>query len=312
MLKIQKRISFKDPVGRLYTTDALLLTLEDDTTVYTVENSNRYLYVHLSGQWQPTENQVLAMTGRFDEQLAKYNILWPELECCHPDSDLLCGFLTPRIDLPAGLSTVRELITVGSPDRDTLRHNLKVGLNLARCIEAFHRMPRRMALGAPHPGEFYADAQGEVFSCSAYSHVLDTYIPGDERYLAPEYITGQRGFSRESDAFSFALMLFELLTGAFPFGAHAPEECYDNGQITDMILNGESIFYYANAAESIRVEQELFQISPALPEMFRLAFDYCGRRRYEDLRPSVSDWIEVLEQIEKNGIGYCNSPDIDV
>lgn len=297
MLRIQKSIPFKDPVGREYTTDALLLTLRDQTAVYTVDNNSRDLFVYFAGEPLPTESQIRTLTGNYTDDLARHHILWPKLECCHPDTDMLCGFLASRIDLAGDVDLIRDLIPVDVPDPDTAVHNLKVGLNLAKCIRAVHQAPHRLVLGTVEPDDFHVDADGKVFSCYAYRNSLVPAASASSLYFAPECIAEQRGFTQASDAFSFALILFELLTGSFPFGAHDPDAMFDSKQITDMILNGESIYYYANTDTCRELDGLLARISPVLPAMFRLAFDYCGRSQYDELRPSMADWIHTLEQI---------------
>lgn len=284
----------------MYTTDRMLLALRSDAKVYTVADNSRYLFVHLSGDNHPDESQIRVMAESAAEQLAAHHVLWPELECFNPEDDLFCGFLTRRIDLPEDAALIETLVENLGYEDDTAAYKLQVGLNLARCIRAVHQSAHRHVIGAPQPRDFHADGEGRVFFCNMYRCRLDLENDPASRYLAPEYINGQTGLTADCDAFSFALILFELLTGFFPFGAHEPETEFSGEEITDMVLNGESLFYFEYSPACRELEARLTAVSPLLPEMFRLAFDYCGRSRYEELRPSMADWIEVLEKIIEN------------
>lgn len=300
MLRIQNRLSFKDPVGRVYTTDQLLLPLRDNAKIYTIADNCRYLFVHISGDDHPTENQIRVMAECSSELMAKNNVLWPEMECYRLDDDTFCGFLARRINISDDVMTISQLLSSNSHDEINISHNLIIGLNLAKCILAVHKTARRYVIGAPHPQDFHVSPDGQVFCCNIYRNDLDIQNITDKRYLAPEYIAMESGLTQLSDSFSFALILFELLTGMFPFGTHDPGLKYDDEQIEDMLLNGESIFYYGNTQRCAEVESQLSGISPALSELFHLTFDYCGCSRYDELRPSILEWIQVLENLADN------------
>lgn len=296
MLRISNRVSFKDPVGRVYSTDQMILSLRNNAKIYTVADNQRYLFVHLSGDDHPPESQIRVMAEWSSDLTAKSNVLWPEMECYRLDDDAFCGFLAQRINIPDDIISLRQFLALDDPCHGDLSLILTIGLNLAKCIFALHHCAKNYVIGDLHPRDFYVSSGGQVFSFNAYRSSLDTQLITDRRYLAPEYIAAQSRLTKSSDSFSFALILFELLTGIFPFGTHEPDTVFDNEQIEDMLINGESIYYFNHSQQCMAVESRLQNISPDLAEMFRLTFDYCGCNRYDEMRPSIEDWINVLER----------------
>lgn len=295
MLRIQECLSFKDQVGREYKTDRMVLSLHENAKVYTVMNSNQYLFVQLVGENNPSESAIRTMCDCSSTELVKANVLWPELICYKLDSDMFCGFLAKRINISTNLSLLSELVSQTDSRNVDVAMGLNIGLNLAKCIQAVHRTSRHYVIGAPQPRDFHVDPDGHVFFCYAYRCDLDIREQYNSFYIAPEYKTTQSGLTHRSDAFSFAMILFRLLTGVFPFGAHEPDVHFEENQITDMILNGESIYYYENSPQSVKIDINLSTISPEISRLFRLTFDYCGQSCYDERRPCIDDWVAVLE-----------------
>lgn len=295
MLRIQDCLSFKDQVGREYKTDKMVLSLRENAKVYTVTSSSQYLFVRFVGENNPSESAIRTMCDCSSAEMVNANVLWPELICYQLDNDMFCGFLARRIDVLTDLSLLSELISQTDSRNVDIATGLNIGLNLAKCIQAVHRTSRRYVIGAPQPKDFHVTPDGRVIFCYAYRCDLDVRDQCNSIYVAPEYRTMQGGLTPKSDAFSFAMILFALLTGAFPFGAHEPGTIFDEDQIADMVLNGESIYYYENSPQSVEIDKRISTLSLDLSRLFRLTFDYCGQNRYDDRRPSIADWITVLE-----------------
>ena len=295
MLRINDCVSFKDPVGRVYKTDEMVLSLGENARIYTVTDCNQYVFVRFIGEDSPLESIIRQMCDCSSDEMAKANVLWPERVCYQLDDDLFCGFLARRIDIPSDLTLLNRLISPAGSSKVNMKDKLARGLNLARCIRAVHETSQKYIIGAPEPRDFHVTPDGCVLFCRAYRCALNTDDPINSLYVAPEYKAMQCGLTPQGDAFSFAVILFELLTGKFPFGAHEPEANFDNDQIADMILNGESIYYYENLSRSMEIDRMISAISPDLSRLFRRTFDYCGQNRYDEYRPSITEWIAVLE-----------------
>ncbi len=292
MLRIQNCLQFKDPVGRIYQTGERLLSLRDNAQVYSLVDNDQYLFVWFVGDNHPSENAIQTMCDCASDACVNANVLWPELICYRLDDDMFCGFLTKAIPVGQELTVLSRAL----PEQMDIKERLILGRNLANCIHAVHCTSRRYVLGAPQPGDFHLASDGRVVFCYAYRCAMDVRDSLNSVFVAPECRTMQSGPSAKADAFSFAMILFLLLTGTLPFGAQDPEADFDEEQIVDMILNGESIYYYENLPQAMALEKKISDISPALARLFRETFDYCGYAKYDDRRPDMEDWITVLEK----------------
>lgn len=296
MLRIQDSLTFKDPMGRVYKTNEMILSLRDNAKIYSVADSNQYLFVRFVGDNHPSESVIRTMCDCASNEMAKANVLWPERICYRLDDDMFCGFLARAIDISSDLITLNQLILPDVLSETEITKKLTVGLNIAKCIHAVHRTSKRYVIGVPRPRDFHVAPDGRVLFCYAYRCDMDIRDQYNSIYAAPEYRSMQGNLSSKSDAFSYAMILFSLLTGVLPFGSHEPQTIFEETQIADMILNGESIYYYENAPQAVAIDQMLSEISPELAMLFRLTFDYCGLSQYDAARPSIVDWINTLEK----------------
>ncbi len=269
--------------------------LRDNAKLYTVANNDRYVFVHFPNENYPSESEIQTMCNSFSTQTAEANVLWPERPCYNIEDDQFCGFLAKQLDFSGEFTPLSRLMESDSLISLSTEQRLSIGLGLAGCFHAVHKVPRGYLLGAPQPRDFHVSQDGRVFYLYAYRHDMDFTGQQNSLYLAPEYRSmQQRNLSVKSDAFSFAVMLFVLLTGVFPFSTHNPGMEFDNEVIADMILNGESLYYYESSQKTIETEQLLMDISPELAGLFRQTFDYCGKIRYDENRPTMDAWINVL------------------
>ena len=292
MLRIQNCLQFKDPVGRIYQTGERLLSLRDNAQVYSLTDNDQYLFVWFMGENHPSENAIQTMCDCASDACVRANVLWPELICYRLDDDMFCGFLTKAIPMGPELTVLSRVL----PKEVDIKQRLTLGRNLANCIHAVHQTSRRYVLGAPQPGDFHLAADGRVVFCYAYRCAMDVRDAHNSIFVAPECRAMHSGPSAKADAFSFAMILFLLLTGTLPFGGQDPEANFDEEQIVDMILNGESIYYYEYLPQAMALAEKISAISPALSQLFRETFDYCGYTRYDDHRPCMEDWIIALEK----------------
>jgi hypothetical protein len=298
MLTIQK-ISIKDLAGREYQTDRLVLTLRDQAEIHSLRGNDQYLFVRFVGTNHPFEHEISTMCDRASDLMVQANVLWPERICYDRDTDVFCGFLAKTLPIPFKPSTLDSLLCTPLTDPPDTVQKLTIGHNLAKCIHTVHQATGDHVFGVPHPEDFYVTPEGQVLFCYAYRHTLDTHSRLNSIYSPPEYRTTPITLSTAGDAYSFSMMLFLLLVGKLPFGAHAPQTEFSEAQICDMILNGESIYYYANAPQTLEIDQMLISISPDLSNLFRLTFDYCGLNQYDAERPTMTDWVTTLEKMLK-------------
>lgn len=296
MLKLNDILELKDSAGNIYAAAELLLEL-DDIKIYAVAENEKEVMVRFLTDKKPLLYELRRMCGRDSERLAKSGILWPKKELFNISDELYCGFLAHRFDFPKELFPLSDVLNRGG---DEINFRLNVALNLTRCFDAVNSTARGYVIGDAEPDDFFVDSIGNVFYFHAYNCSRSDLIPKSLRFTAPELIdfSGRMGgFSAESDAFALAVILFRLLTGVYPFGFDTDN--IDDDTLADLMLNGESVYFYESSPECERVEKALGIISPTLAEHFKAAFDYCGRESYTDGRPTVSDWLQVLNDTKK-------------
>jgi serine/threonine protein kinase len=123
--------------------------------------------------------------------------------------------------------------------REWMDHNPKPNINTARHIieqiakglRAFHRM--EMIHQDLKPENIMFDVNGtvkiidfgsvKIAGISEITPLIDDNLLGTVNYTAPEYHLGQSG-TVKSDLFSLAVIAYELLNGALPFGQDMPEK----------------------------------------------------------------------------------------
>lgn len=126
--------------------------------------------------------------------------------------------------------TLREWIE--SNPRADVRKAIAIVEQIAKGLRAFHRM--EMLHQDLKPENIMIDKSGTVkiidFGSVRIAGIVETQpqlekdsLLGTRNYSAPEQQIGQRGDVR-SDLFSLAVITYEILTGALPFGQEMPED----------------------------------------------------------------------------------------
>lgn len=295
MLRFQDNYTFQDPLGRTYATADPLLTLPQQITIYAVAGVADRLFVRFPADAEDISGGIRVMSAYASDQMAKNNVLWPEMECRDLTTDAFCGFLAAAIPVDSQMQPMDQWMARNRGQIDE-RTALKIGLGLARCMQTLHETGAGYVMGAPEPRDFYVSDDGTVCCYHACQYGLQGQVLAG-RYMAPELICGQGGATPRSDAFSFALILFELLTGFFPYGAHVPEQEASDQQIRDWMLDSESLYYYADVPVCAQILDRVCAIDQRLDELFYLTFDYCGQSTYDAQRPSLQEWTDILEKI---------------
>lgn len=111
-----------------------------------------------------------------------------------------------------------------SPSLETVRGMIE---QIAKGLQAFHRM--EMLHQDLKPQNIMIDTTGTVkiidFGATKVAGLAETYSPipqqallGTAQYSAPEYFIGEEG-NTQSDLFSLATIMYEMLTGKLPYSA---------------------------------------------------------------------------------------------
>ncbi|MDD5323426.1 MAG: protein kinase [Methylococcales bacterium] len=128
--------------------------------------------------------------------------------------------------------TLREWMTANpKPDIKEVRNIVS---QLAKGLRAFHRM--EMLHQDLKPENIMFDGNGKIkiidfgsvkiagiAEITPLDHHSEENVLGTLNYTAPEYHLGQRGTDK-SDLFSLAVITYEMINGALPFGQDMPEK----------------------------------------------------------------------------------------
>ena len=308
MLQADPIITVKDTLGNTYELEEELFSLGEYEKIYSVAHHPEWMAVYFSQDPvldtlynRPSVNKLLSdMISRWDIRLSYRRIVWPQMKCTLLQDESIVGFFTPRIPLPTGGLRLWDLLSRAPDERSDIKFRLKAGLSLAKCLDTVQRI--QYLMGLMNPAEYHVDENANVYSLLAYRYGFSTPPVTSQRYIAPELLaqTKHSGqyyqFSKESDAYAFALILFELLTGNYPFGCSPAGEREITRETEDLIVNGQSVFYYETTQECAEIEKKLESIHHDLLVLFRRAFDYCGHASYVVNRPNLSEWQKTLEE----------------
>ena len=152
-------------------------------------------------------------------------------------------------------------------------------------------------MGICTPDSLYTDDNNNVIYLEANNCASERYPVVKTCYAAPELLmqnswTGK--FSEETDAFNFALILFQILTGRFPYDPGRDADRADVDHVWKLMCDGESIFYDETSEIFRQTDALLKSYSGNVETMFRRVFDYCGARDYAQMRPTIGMWTETL------------------
>ncbi len=124
-----------------------------------------------------------------------------------------------------GQTLAQWMIDHPRPDLETVRGIVE---QIAKGVRAFHRL--EMLHQDLRPANIMIDATGTVkiidFGSTRVAGIMEVASPiernellGTAQYTAPEYFLGEGGSTR-SDLFSLAVITYQMLTGALPYGTH--------------------------------------------------------------------------------------------
>ena len=122
-----------------------------------------------------------------------------------------------------GQTLTQWMIDNPNPDIETVR---LIAEQIARGLQSFHRL--EMLHQDLRPANILIDKNGIVkiidFGATRIEGILDIdsfseqeHLQGTAQYSAPEYFLGEKGTS-SSDVFSLAVIVYQMLSGKFPYG----------------------------------------------------------------------------------------------
>jgi DNA-binding helix-hairpin-helix protein with protein kinase domain len=234
----------------------------------------------------------------------------PELHLAQPLS-MLREHVGYTMRLLTGMVPLRALIAEPGTENlarfyqstGGLRRRLRVLANTASILARLHAVPLVYADVSPN-NVFISETldASEVWFIDLdnldhlSSHGPGIYTPG---FGAPEVVSGRAGVTTLSDAFSFSVLAFYVLTQVHPFlGDYVEEGGWDDDEDREQLaFRGEVPWIEDPDDDSNRTERGVTRelvLSPPLRELFQRAFGP-GRKNREQ-RPGMAEWAEVLRQ----------------
>ena len=248
---------------------------------------------------------VLERQGVYGKFISRM-IAWP-LDVLIGDLGQIYGFTMPRFP---GIKKLSEIL----PDHDIdWGERVVMAWNLCEIVQDVEKM--NQCIGDMNPSNFGVDPEsGHVYAFDADSfhfrastgRLYPCYV-GIAEYYAPELqqqitrgqdmrtLNPEHTFSRETDRFALAVLIFQLLfNGYHPFSARRLEQ-YGSSTVVHRqatnILNKVCAYFNPQVGTGIPKDAPPIDIvSPKMQQMFKRAF------LTED-RPSATEWQGVLTEL---------------
>ncbi len=193
-----------------------------------------------------------------------------------------------------GQTLTQWMIDHPRPDLETVRGIIE---QIAKGVRAFHRL--EMLHQDLRPANIMIDATGTVkiidFGSTHVAGIMEIASPiersdllGTAQYTAPEYFLGEGGSTR-SDMFSLAVITYQMLTGALPYGTRVAR-CRTRAAQNKLIY------------QSIREHDR--EVPAWIDDVLRKALHPDPSKRYEEL----SEFIFELRQPSQAFLNKARPP----
>lgn len=255
----------------------------------------------------------------------KLRVAWPQ-DILYSKGRMV-GYVMPRVKSAHGLYEVWMQDRQDAVFRRySWRKSVHVAWSLAQAIADLHKCG--VVLGDFNPKNFLVDRWGNVILVDTDSYDITDPKTG-ERFpcrvargdmLAPE-LQGYRNlstvrapFTRETDYFSLALLIFRLLMGGFhPFGcvcvAGAVSSSADITEQTE-IVNGNCAYVRDVPGRKISPQSPILGFLPAdIRKLFIRTFHYTAHSAISNIsrRASAEEWVQSLRKLHNSSFRKCRS-----
>ena len=300
-------LKLSDRSGRQYYQGKVLLTMDDGLKIYEDLNNESKMIVWIPEPMRPPEFRLRNMCNEEiqEEEVLDY-LVWPEKLLFDNNTGDYCGFITKRPNVAGKLTPLFEYIQRQRCfDLNERTVNAEVGFKIAHIFKTIRDSKHRYFVGDVTENSFLVDDDLNVYYVDSFKCVNDFDGIFKNYYIAPELLLADSlecHFSYKTDAFIYALLLFQVLTGTFPYGCGENIEAADIEKIWNLMCDGISVFYDTEDEKSICVLGEIKKYSDLIFRLFVRAFNYCGQIDYSNNRPSVDEWMEALSEYKSNGL----------
>lgn len=288
-----------DRSGRIYSPGSIALELKNGTRFYLNTNEESEIIVWIPDDLRPQEYELQRMCREKNgDEETKRNMFFPQRVIYDSRTDDYCGYIAKKPNSIGELTPLHDYVSRNRHyDRQERAINAIIGLSTANIFKEIKESDNRYTIGTISHESFWIDDAFNVYYAETFSCSQNLVINENSYYTAPELLlcdTWRGNFSDKTDAFVFALILFQILTGKFPFNSTQNVDESDIEYVWGLMCDGNSIFYDKADQCAIEVMGELYNYSERILELFRKAFDYCGNLDYTQNRPLIEDWMEAL------------------
>lgn len=303
-----------DPAGDEYISGKIIVELDSGLEIKeAIGHEDEVIVEIIKEENDGLEYKLLQLLDKIFFNLeTKRNILWPIKQIGSLTDDVYRyaavkpHFIGEPVPIKKFVEDTDRLSTAGR------KKSAEIGLRIAEIYNAVHEIRQynkgqNCVLGiiSQPLDNFFLDANMNVYFFDTFRCICGEYNIAKTCYIAPELLMEydwreKDKITEETDSFIYALILFQILTGEFPYCVGQNVDKADVDQIWDRMCDGKSIFYYDDTEMFEKVYDLLNFYSKDICELFQRCFDYCGQVSYTMHRPTVHDWLNVLTEYVKN------------
>lgn len=304
-------VKMEDAAGKVYCSAGVLAAFDNEVKIFEISDNDTEVMVQISKEVRPQlyEIKKMCMCELGDDRSAK-NLLWPKKELYDISERCFCGFIAEKPEIKGELILLEEVIHLRKEKihlkKEEKKYYAEIGIQMAQYFEMIHATEKKFIFGSVSPSDFCVDERGTLFCFHTYECARNHPRIRNPYYIAPELIgmeTRKVLYNEESDSFLYALMLFQLMTGKFPFAPDKELYSIEKEEMEAWMSDGQSIYFEEDSEECAAIEKVLNEFSAELAEACRFAFDYCGRASYVQGRPTIKEWRKILESEVGDEIG---------
>lgn len=297
-------LKMTDEAGQEYQPGEVIALLENGIKISAVVGDDREAIVWLPPALRPERFEMKRLCNEIPENPdMSERMLWPLKVLYDRQNGAMCGFAARNPHIDGQLVSLAQMIEqrnygqlpLSAENKRILVH---IGIQLANCFLTVHNTRNGYVFGFIQPQDFYVDHSGALFCFSSFVCAQNHQTEIKTCYIAPEVIGMQSQkniYNTKTDAFLYALILFQLFTGKFPYLPDKNVYTVQVETIWSLMCDGESVFFDVDSEEYKNTEKILEEFSEEIKKAFHLVFDYCGLASYEQRRPAISKWIQVLD-----------------
>lgn len=298
-------LEMTDKAGAVYRPGTTIVALEDGYILCENADNSSEVIVWIPKEVRPYKYELRNMC---DEEITdvgiKANLLWPEKLLYDSNDNQYCGYVTKKPTISGRLVPLSEIVERERCfDNIEKKNNVFIALQIARIYKAIRDTRHGYIIGIISLESFWVDEALNVYFLKSYSCACNINNVIKSYYVAPEllmYDSWKGKFTVDSDSFICALLLFQLLTGKFPYNSSESVEKTDVEYIWNLMCDGKSVFYNKTDTFAKTILAELNNYSEKISELFSRTFDYCGQVNYIAQRPMIDEWMEVLSEYVDN------------